>query len=317
MRDLLQRELVVVGGKGGVGKTTVTAALGLLGAQRGRATAMVEMTGSGSLAGLFGVEGPRYEGVEVEPGLHAFSVSARQAVEEYLVRQLRFRLLYDLVFGNRFIAPFMNAVMGLSDLISLGKVMDLGWEQDELGEPRFGWRLIDAPATGHGVTMLRAPRAMMDVARGGPLYHNAKLVDDLLSDPERAALVLVTLPEELPVNETLEMAQAVARGGWVRLAAVVVNGVPSPPLGPREERAYRAFLADRRSRLSGEAGRALREVERMLLRRRRAEVEIGRLRDALDVPLVELPLLPARNVGADGLRQLGARLEPLLGGTDG
>jgi len=311
MSGLLQRELVVVGGKGGVGKTTIAAAMGLMGARAGVATAMVEMTGSGSLAGLFGEDGPCYDGVEVQPGLHAFSLSAEQAVEEYLVRQLRFRLLYDLVFGNRFIAPFMNAVMGLSDLISLGKVMDLGWEEDGSGTPRFGWRIIDAPATGHGLTMLRSPRAMMDVARGGPLYQNAKLVDDLLSDAGRSALVLVTLPEELPVNETLEMAEAVVGAGWIHLAAVVVNGVPLEPLTPVQEQAFRAFLDDRSSRLSGQAGRALREVERMLARRRRAEAQIARLRDALDVPLVEVPLLPASVVGPGALGEIADHLEVL------
>lgn len=312
MNGLLQRELVVVGGKGGVGKTTIAAAMGLSLARTGVATAMVEMTGSGSLAGLFGEDGPCYGGVEVEPGLHAFSISAEQAVEEYLVRQLRFRLLYDLVFGNRFIAPFMNAVMGLSDLISLGKVMDLGWEEDGSGTPRFGWRIIDAPATGHGLTMLRSPRAMMDVARGGPLYHNAKLVDDLLSDASRSALVLVTLPEELPVNETLEMAEAVVDGGWIHLAAVVINGVPLEPLTPVQEQAYRAFLDDRSSRLGGQAGRALREVERMLARRRRVEAQIARLRDALDVPLVEVPLLPASVVGPGALGEIADHLEVLM-----
>jgi len=167
---------------------------------------------------------------------------------------------------------------------------------------------VDAPATGHGLTMLRSPRAMMDVARGGPLYQNAKLVDDLLSDGERAALVLVTLPEELPVNETLEMAQAVRDGGWIRLAAVVVNGVPLAPFDPPLEEAYRAFLDDPRSRLTGEAGLALREAERLVIRRRRAEAQIARLRRELDVPLVEVPLLPASALGPDALGEVVALL---------
>ena len=311
MTSLLTRELIVVAGKGGVGRTTITAAIGLLGAQAGHSTAMVEMNGVGTLGRLFDRDPSDYDGCEVRPGLHAFNISARQAMEEYLLRHVRIRALYELVFRNRFIAPFMDAVLGLSDLIALGKVMDLGWEVDLDGHPLYQLLLLDSPATGHGLTMLRAPRAMMDAARKGPLFNNAKLIDELLSDPERAALILVTLPEEMPVNETLELAEALAQSGEIHLAAVVVNGVPEAPFTQEMEGDYRAFVDGPGARIGGEVGRALREVERMCSRRRRAEEEIERLRRSLAVPLIEVPMLPTRELGFDGVERIAAALETL------
>ncbi len=311
MTELLQRELLIVAGKGGVGKTAVTAALGLLAVERGRRAAMVEMSGAASLGRYFDLEEVGYGGREVRPGLHAFSISAPEAVREYLMRHIRFERLYDLVFGNRFIAPFMSGVLGLSDLISLGKVMDLGWEVDDEGERRYDLLLLDAPATGHGLTMLRSARAMMDAARQGPLYNNARLVDELLSDPERAALVLVTLPEEMPVNETIQMARQVADEGLVRLAAVVVNGVPLLPLDPPEREAFSRFVDGPGARAGGQVGRALREVERLQAARRRAQREIDRLRAAVEVPMVEIPLLPTRNLAGEPLAELARFLEEL------
>jgi anion-transporting ArsA/GET3 family ATPase len=311
MTPLFDRELLVIAGKGGVGRSTVTAGLGLLAARDGIATAMVEMNGVGSLPRLFGEHEPAYDGIRVREDLVAFNISSSEAMEEYLLRHIRFRALYELVFGNRFIAPFMNAVLGLSDLIALGKVMDLGWEVDRDGHRRHDLLLLDAPATGHGLTMLRAPRAMMEMARKGPLFQNAALVDELLSDPERAGMVLTTLPEEIPVNETLEMAETLARTGEVHVCAVVVNGVPSEPFPDGGEEAYRTFVAGPGSRAGGEMGRALREVERLLARRRTAQREIDRLRAALDVPMVEIPMLPQRELGPDSLAEVARSLEAL------
>jgi anion-transporting ArsA/GET3 family ATPase len=311
MLDLLQRELVVIAGKGGVGRTTITAGLGLLAARAQRPTAMIELNGMGGLSRLFDLGASTYGGLNVRPGLDAFNISAQEATEEYLLRHLRFRSLYDLVFGNRFIAPFMDAVLGLSDLVALGKVMDLGWEVDEDGNPQYELLLLDSPATGHGLTMLRSPRAMMDMARKGPLFNNAKLVDELLSDPARAALVLVTLPEEMPVNETLELAQALTDSGEIHLAAVVINGVPLTPFDPQEGEVYRRFLDGDGARIGGEAGRALREVERMIARRRTAQTAIDHLRASLDVPMVEVPMLPTKEMGLAQLREIAAHLETL------
>jgi len=311
MSSLVQRELIVIAGKGGVGRTTITAAIGLLGARAERCTAMVEMNGVGTLGRLFDRDPSDYDGCEVRPGLHAFNISAQQAMEEYLLRHVRIRALYELVFRNRFIAPFMDAVLGLSDLIALGKVMDLGWEVDRDGHPLYQLLVLDSPATGHGLTMLRSPRAMMDAARKGPLFNNAKLIDELLSDPQRTALILVTLPEEMPINETLELAEALAVSGEIQLAAVVVNGVPEEPFSAETESRYRAFVDGPGARIGGEVGRALREVERMCARRRRAEQEIERLRRSLDVPLVEVPMLPTRELGSEDVERIADCLEAL------
>ena len=173
--SLFGRRVIVVLGKGGVGRSVVSASLALLAASQGLRPCIVEMNGAETMGSLFGGGPVGYAGRELRSGIWAQSITPTLAVEEYLVRTLRVRRIYDLVFKNRYVEPFMNGVMGLSDLISVGKVMDLEWLREDgslgpnsLGSYRFAPVIVDGPATGHALTMLRSPQAMMDVTRAGP-----------------------------------------------------------------------------------------------------------------------------------------------------
>ena len=316
MRPPLDRRLVIVVGKGGVGKSVISGALGLRAADGGRRTLVAEMGGAETMSALFDRDPVGYAGGRLARNLEAMSITSDQAVEEYLVRMLRFRLLYEVVFRNRFIEPFMNGVMGLSDLISIGKVMDLEWlrEDGSLGPTATGahrWDLVvvDAPATGHGLSLLRAPQAVMDITRMGPMYKNSEMIRDLLADRGRAAVVLVTLAEEMPVSETIELAGSLSRHVDIEIAGLVVNGVPPDPLAEPQIadgwEEVRAWGLER----GGQAAMAVRETERSVRERRRAEGYIQRLRDELGLPMAEVPMLARRDLDADALREIGGHLE--------
>ncbi len=228
--------VIVVTGKGGVGKTTISAALGARAAALGLRTIICETSGADQVCGRFGVPFSPYTVTQLQPNLYTLSIQPEDAIEEYLLRALRFRKLYEMVFKNRVMGPFLDAVPGLHDLIQLGKVFDLERERlpsgvAGMGRGRRAWDLIiiDAPATGHGISMLTAPRGMMRLTRGGPLHDNARDVAALIEDPLRTRILLVSLPEDLPVLETTEL---YGRLGNFReqVSAVVLNAVQTSGL---------------------------------------------------------------------------------------
>lgn len=240
--SLLDKRVVLVTGKGGVGKTTVAATVALWAARQGQRVLLCETSGSTRVPGIWRVPGQGYQITQLGPNLHTMSITSGQAIEDYLMMQLHFRRLYKMVFRNRIMGPFVDAVPGLHDLIQLGKVFDLERSQSG-GQPTWDLLVVDAPATGHGLSMLASPRAMMDLTVAGPFYENAKDVAGLYEDPSRTAVVLVCLPEEMPVNETLDL--------WGRLGpmqpmvrAVVLNEMhPNPLPDPPFYVAMREHLA--------------------------------------------------------------------------
>src|SRR4030095_4580602 len=149
-------------------------------------------------------------------------------IEDFVVSRIKVRRLYQLVFQNRVMAPLLEGGSGLGELVQLGKAYALAEERRPDGTPQWDCVIVDAPATGHGLTMLASPRLMMDVTGSGPFHDNAKLVHDAIADPARTGIVLVSLPEEMPVTEAKEL--------WARLGpareqvrATVLNGLLPDP----------------------------------------------------------------------------------------
>lgn len=319
-RALLDRRVVFVFGKGGVGKSTIAATLGLAAAQEHRKRVLVaEMNGAESMSTLFGTEPVGYAGRTLTGLLSGMTITPAEATEEYLVRMLRFRLLYETVFRNRFIAPLMDGVLGLSDLISIGKVLDLEWTRKggEMGPDATGphlWDLvlIDGPATGHGLSMLQSPRSMMDLAKVGPLFQNARDIRDLVANRERFTVLLVTLAEDLPVSEALQTMDTLNREVDVDVAGIVVNSVPAPLFADPAQADLWSEIRERGVVRGGRAARAILDGERTRAEHSRARAQVARLRNAVDVPVIEVPRLPTRDLGQAELAQLGASLGGLL-----
>ena len=216
--------VVIVAGKGGVGKTTVTAALATAAARTGMSVLIVEVEGKSGLAACFGEAPLTYEEAELRPGLRARTLTPDDALLEYLddhgMRRISRRLsrsgALDVV---------STAVPGMRDILVLGKVKQLerGGTADLI--------VLDAPAAGHAVNFLVSARGLVDAVKVGPIHKQAAEVVELLTDPARCQVLLVTLPEETPVNELIDTAYAVEDRAGVALGPIVVNGCMPPMLG--------------------------------------------------------------------------------------
>jgi anion-transporting ArsA/GET3 family ATPase len=221
-RDLLSLRFVVVAGKGGTGRTTVATALALLAARRGRRTLLAQVNARSRLEPLLGVPVGE-EVVGVRERLDAVNMNPTAALRQYGLMILRYEALYKAVLENRMIKGFLRAIPGLDDYSMLGKAWWHTTEEDAAGRRKYDLVVLDAPATGHAVTMLRLPQAILDTVPEGPLTNTARNVHELLTDAAQCALLVVTLAEDLPTAEAIDLYRQNERLLKIPLGAVVVN----------------------------------------------------------------------------------------------
>ncbi|MEN0066303.1 MAG: ArsA-related P-loop ATPase [Myxococcota bacterium] len=226
---LIDHRLVVVLGKGGVGRSTVSAALAVAAAEAGKKVVIAEL-GEAAVPPLFGMTGRSFAFRAARPGVDVWSLTVPECLEEFAARKLRLPPFARRVVRNRLVTTFVDAVPGLHDLMLLGKIENL-ISDPRRGDPVYDLTILDAPATGHGLTLLQAARTMTDVTRAGPFYELAKAIEVFLADRDRTATVLVTLPEALPVSETSELADQLVEEGY-QPHTIIANGVQDDPLPP-------------------------------------------------------------------------------------
>jgi anion-transporting ArsA/GET3 family ATPase len=313
-----QSHVMVVAGKGGVGKTTMSAAIARMAADSGRSVLIVELEGKSGITGAFGLgEDLGYEEVELwaaAPGTEgavAGSVRARRitpddALVEYLEDHGLKRVSKRLV-SSGVVDVVSTAIPGIRDVLVLGKIKQL--EREQVAD----LIVVDAPATGHAITFLTSAAGLVNAARGGPLRSQAQEVVDLLSDPARCRVILVTLPEDMPVSETIESAYTLEDKAGVQLGPVIVNACDPDPVGLDRPAAEVAGMGGvdgaGEVQIEPEHLAALEAARVFRLERHAVSAEqIERLRRELPLPHLLVPTVGADTIGAAETGLLAAAL---------
>lgn len=227
-RSLLDHRLIIVTGKGGVGKTTVSCALAEAARQAGKRVLLAETAPIESVASHFDAQPAPlgYLGRTLRPGLHAMRVDPHEALADYVRLQTGLGAVTDRVLHTEIFQQLLEAAPGWRELIVLGKVWHLEQKRNDRDEPLYDLLIVDAPSTGHGLTFLDVPRVVQQAVRTGPLSRHAGWVEGLVHDRERTLLLPVTLPEELPVSETAELVARAQSDIDIAVDRIVVNRLP-------------------------------------------------------------------------------------------
>ena len=305
---LLDKRLVVVTGKGGVGRTTVAAALGLAATRAGKRVMVAEVAEQERMSRAFRREGVGYSETELAENFWAMSVDPQHALDEYLSQQVG-GTLGGVLFHNRIFEYFVAAAPGVRELTTVGKVWELSQlERRNRRAAPYDLVILDAPASGNGLAMLRAPRTFGDIARVGPIRRRADTIHEFLRDPKRTGVVSVALPQEMPVNETIEFREKLREQMGMKTDMVIVN-----QLLPHR------FTKDDCERIeavdgghgSPEVAAALRAALSEHRRERGQQQQLRRLRKAVG-DVVTLPYLWEPELGLEHFQRLADELERAL-----
>jgi anion-transporting ArsA/GET3 family ATPase len=296
--------LILVLGKGGVGRSTTAAAIASRCAASGRKTLLFEANANDRFARLFGAEKVDAEIRRLEENLYAVNTHPAAALEEYGMMVLKFRRVYNLVFENRFVKSFIRAVPGMEEYAVLGKAW-FHTTEEKRGKPVWDTVVFDMPASGHARSMLRIPRAILEAVPEGPLSRDARELWDLLRDKNRTAIVMVTLAEEMPTNEAIELAASLDGEVGLTLDRLVVNQL-YPDRFP-EGSPSRAVLE-----ASSGAGEPIASVvassSLTAARRELNEHYLAQLAESIDATRIELPFLFVESLGRDEIARLADKL---------
>jgi len=303
MDGLFAHSLLVVTGKGGVGKSTVAAALGLAADRRGLRTIVVEVAARDDLSRALGTSDAAgaYAEQAVSDRLHHISIDPQRAMEEYLRQQLPIGPLAALLARSRIFTALSAATPGMRELLTVGKVWELAQHQRRTrGSRPYDLVVLDAPATGHGLAMLQAPGTFAAVARVGPVAKQGRAVASFLGDARRTAVLAVSTAEEMPVAETLELRARLREQLGLDLSLVVVNAVVPHRFSGADERMLRAAPPS--------PARHAALFAATWARHQRSQISTLR-RGLHDVPLVTLPFVFESALDAAALESLSRELE--------
>ncbi len=300
---LLDRRLVVVTGKGGTGKSTLSAAIALAAARKGKKVLVCEVVARERVADFFGRPPSGTQIKELLPNLYSVHVRPREAMREYALMTIRFETLYKIAFENPAARYFLAAAPSLAEIVMLGKVWWHAAHDKERGRLRWDLVILDAPATGHGITLLTVPEVFLRLVQEGPLARDMRGMQSLLADPARCSVCIVTLPEEMPANEAIELDGALRKHGFPG-GPLFLNAHFSPRFSPEE-----LAQVTRGGPLLAAAGEAADNHES------RAALSAhyqGVLRDAVQRPLVPVPFLFDRTFGTQAIEKIAGTIEAVL-----
>jgi anion-transporting ArsA/GET3 family ATPase len=302
MSDAGQRRFEIVIGKGGVGRTTIAASMALASSTAGRRTLLATTGSKERVSHMLGPPPVATVNTRISPTLDAVALEPWASIEEYTLMMLRLRSLQRIVFGNRFMKNFVTGIPGIYEWAILGKAT-YHVVEDGRSPRRYDRIVLDAPATGHGMALLRVPLLIRAAVSSGPVLRDANERWRLMSDPDTTRIVLVTLAEEMVVTETLQLKDQLADDLGLAVGLVVVNKVIPPLFDPDEEERILDTVR------GGGSEPRLRAAALRIHRSRIQRIQIRRLRDGIQAPFLELPLLATRRFSKRALGHLAPHFE--------
>ncbi len=321
MTPLLQRRLILVVGKGGVGRSTVAASIAAATAREGRRTLLFEANAKDRFGTFFGRPEVGTDIAKIRENLYAVNTTPAAALEEYGLMILRFRRVYKMVFENRITEAFLKAIPGIEEYAILGKA----WyhtKETKRGAPVWDTLVFDMAASGHSLSMLRIPWAISKSVPEGPLSRDAKEVQSLLLDPERTGVVMVTLAEDMPTNEAIELTNSLQEHLNLKVSKLVVNQLYSDRFAKSSPQAKILECLSKESWASDSAAPDS-EVQRDMKsltsagvrwqsRRALNDVQLARLEETLGIPTIHLPRLFVPELSSSEIDEFATQLAASL-----
>jgi anion-transporting ArsA/GET3 family ATPase len=307
LSSLFDKRLVFVTGKGGVGKTTVAAALGLAAARSGKRTIICEVARQERVSRAFHREGVGPRETELADDLYAISIDPQQSLEEYLEDQLGSKRLAHLMFRNRIFDYFAAATPGARELATIGKIWELAQLQRRRREnATYDLVIVDAPASGHGLGLMGTPKTFRDAVGVGPIHRQAGVINDFVTDPQTTSVVAVALPEEMPVNETVELEGRLNDELGIPIDQVVVNALLPERFNGEE---CEKIAAANGSHPVPAVRTALHAAQTEYAQARSQRSQLRRLKREADAPVATLPFLFEADLDLDSFERLSVELE--------
>jgi anion-transporting ArsA/GET3 family ATPase len=305
MPDLLDKRLIFVTGKGGVGKSTVAVSLGLAAAEQGKRAIVCEIGSQEHASRFFKRAEVGFHEVELEEDLWAISIDPDESMREYVLLQLKVRAMRDLLFRSRVFTYLTAATPGLKELVTIGKIWELAQLDRKVKSGRkYDLVIVDAPATGHGIGFLQTPRTFANIARVGPIHSQAEELHRFITDHDATGTAIVSLPEEMPVNETASLEQDLREEVGVSVDRVYMNALYPERFSAEEAERLESAADDAEGAVRGALRAAASEQRRAESQRR----QLARLRELVSSPVDTLPFIFEPELGVEEARQLAGSM---------
>jgi anion-transporting ArsA/GET3 family ATPase len=290
-------------GKGGVGKSTVAIAIGLAAAARGKRTIVCEVASQENASRVFRKGEVGFNEVQVAENLFAISLDPDEALREYLLLQLRVRAMRDLLMRSRIFTYLAAATPGLKELVTIGKIWELALPDRKLKKATgYDLVIVDAPATGHGVGFLQTPRTFANIAKVGPVHSQAVELDSFITDHETTGAAIVSLPEEMPVNETASLEQQLTGEVGMAVDRIYMNAMYPERFDAEETSKLERVLEI----AEGPSHAAIRAALSQHRRFNSEHEQLQRLSDSVRSPVSTLPFIFQPRLDVQALEQLAA-----------